>query len=99
MQGFKHDTKASSSAAYDSSGKRSYKSLQDSKNHSAYSGKTLGADQQRSKGSSSDKHDPYRISSIVDAVDESDTVELRPVDTRSDAALMHDPPFSRTDLK
>jgi hypothetical protein len=101
--GFKRDTKASSSyaksATYDASGKRSYKSLQDGKNNSTYSGKTLGARKQGSQGSSSDQKDPYRLFSIMDGLDDNDTVELHPVPTHSDTALVPDASFSKTDME
>jgi hypothetical protein len=88
--GFKHDTKASSGYVKehtsDSSGKRSYKSLQDSKNHSTYSGKQLDSSQQRSKVALRDKKDPFHIPSMidVDAENEEGFMELRPVKTHSD---------------
>jgi hypothetical protein len=93
--GFKHDTKGSSTYArdgtYGSSGKRSYKSLQDSKNNSSYSDQALGAGQQRSKASSRDKSDPYRLSSILDTVDDSGIVELRAVGAQSDKGHVEAP--------
>jgi hypothetical protein len=88
--GFKHNTKASSGYAKEhtsnSSGKRSYKSLQDSKNNTTYSGMPLDSTHQRSKGALRDKMDPYHIPSIidVDAENEEGFMELHPVKTHSD---------------
>jgi hypothetical protein len=99
--GFKLDTKPSSSNAYSSTGK-SYKSLKDSKNVSAHSGRTLGGDLQGSKGSSSNSKDPYRMSSFVDpvdAVDDGDTVELRTVETHSNSALVRTPSYGKTEFE
>lgn len=83
QNGFKLDTKPSSSYAaestYDSSGKRSYKSLQDNKDNSSYSGKTIGTVHQRSRGLSRNTKDPFHLSSIMDAGDDGRLMELRTV--------------------
>jgi hypothetical protein len=75
QNGFKFPTKTSSSYAAESthdSSKRSYKSLQDKKD-------SFGTAQQRSKASSRDIKDPYRLSTIMDAEDDGRFMELRPV--------------------
>jgi hypothetical protein len=76
QNGFKMTTKPTSSYAAestrDSNSKRSYKSLQDNKD-------SFGSAQQRSKASSRDTKDPYRLSTIMDAADDGNFVELRPV--------------------
>jgi hypothetical protein len=87
--GFKHNTKASSGYVKehtsDSSGKRSYKSLQDGKSNTTYSGTPLDSTQQRSKGALRNKMDPFPIPSIidVDAENEEGLMELRAVKTHS----------------
>jgi hypothetical protein len=84
QNGFKLDSKASSSYAKKStngaSSKRTYESLQDSKNNSTFSGKTLGTAGQLSKGSS---RDPYSLASIEDVEDNGEFVELHPVQTQA----------------
>jgi hypothetical protein len=76
QNGFKMTTKPTSSCAaestHDSTSRRSYKSLQDKKD-------SFGIVQQRSKASSRDTKDPYRLSTIMDAEDDGSLVELRPV--------------------
>jgi hypothetical protein len=87
--GFKMPTKTSSSYAaentHDSTSKRSYKSLQDKKD-------SFGTVQQRSKASSHDTKDPYRLSTIMDAEDDGRFMELRPVQpsTHTDTQLDED---------
>lgn len=78
INGFNHDigTKASSvhvQDPHDSNSKRSYKSLQDSKNSSNLS----------SKGSSRKRKDPYRITNILKTQDDEAIVELNAVSPRS----------------
>jgi hypothetical protein len=72
--GFKLESKQSSSyikgSDYDSSGKRSYKSLQDNKN-------ALGP--KRGKGGA----DPFRISTMVGLEEDGRFMELRPVQPRA----------------
>jgi hypothetical protein len=78
QNGFKMPTKPSSSYApnlstYNSTSKRSYKSLQDNKNGFITA-------QQRSKASSRDTKDPYRLSAIMDSEDDGRVVELHAMD-------------------
>ncbi|KAG9206236.1 hypothetical protein G6514_004960 [Epicoccum nigrum] len=84
MNGFKHNTQASSSSdqenSYESRTKRSYKSLEHSKNITNYSGDTLGASTGRSKASC-DASDPYMLSAIHGQEGADTFVELRPVET------------------
>jgi hypothetical protein len=91
QNGFKMPTKASSSYApdlstYNSTSKRSYKSLQDNKNGFVTA-------QQRSKASSRDAKDPYRLSAIMDAENDGRVVELRAMDspTHEDALTDEEP--------
>jgi hypothetical protein len=83
--GFKLDTKPSSSYAkestYDSSAKRSYKSLQDTKSNITNPNRTLGIAQQRSKGSSRNTMDPFRLSSLTDTEENGCFMELRTMQT------------------
>jgi len=87
--GFTRKTKTTSGYVRDgtigSSGKRDYKSLQDSKNSSTYSRKTLNSTQQRHKESSRGKRDPFHIPSMidVDVENEAGLVELQPVKAQS----------------
>ncbi len=81
--GFKMPTQASSSYArntssYNSTSKRSYKSLQDKKNNFATA-------QQRRKASSRDTADPYRLTAIMNAEDDGRVVELRAMDSPTHA--------------
>lgn len=89
MNGFKNKTQASSSYkshSYESSKKKSYKSLEDSKNASNYSGSTLKVSKQRSKES---RKDAYRLSTQHfsrfeiegDEVGDDQFMELRPAKT------------------
>ena len=77
--GFKLDSKASSSYAKKSAGssKRSYKSIQDSKDNATLSVKTVGT---AGKGPAPD---PYSLASIMNAYveDNEDHMELHPVQT------------------
>ena len=81
MNGFKHITQVSSSSgqdnSYESRAKRSYKSLDHSKNGTNYSGDTLGASKPQSKASS-EALDPYAIPDLEGG---DDFVELRRVET------------------
>jgi hypothetical protein len=89
QNGFKMSTKPTSSYAaegtQDSTSRRSYKSLQDKKDR-------FGTAQQRSKASSRDPKDPYRLSTIMDAEDDGRFVELRPIQssTHTDTQLDED---------
>lgn len=85
MNGFKNKTQASSSytqgRSYESSKKKSYKSLQDSN----YSGDTLKVSKQRTKEG---RKDPYRLSTqqfsrfeVEGDVGDDRFMELRPVET------------------
>jgi hypothetical protein len=81
--GFKLDSKASSSYAKKSTNGASsnYKSLQDSKNNSSISGKSIGTADRLSKGP---PRDPYSLASIVDGEDTHDeSMELYPVQTQA----------------
>lgn len=84
MNGFKHTTQTSSSSdqnnSHESRTKRSYKSLQGSKNSTNYSGDTLGASKGQSKASC-DASDPYMLSATYDLEGADESVELRPVET------------------
>jgi hypothetical protein len=77
------DSKPSSSYAkestYESSAKRSYRTLEGVKRDSSYSEDTPGAAQQRSQNSSSKAVDPFRLSSIADAEENIGVIELQPV--------------------
>ncbi|KAI4956659.1 hypothetical protein J4E91_000872 [Alternaria rosae] len=83
QNGFKMPTNVPSGytsdpSTYNSTSKRSYKSLQD---------KNLGSGtaQQRGKASSRDTKDPYRLSAIVDAENDGTVVELRAIDSPTHA--------------
>ncbi|KAF3003439.1 hypothetical protein E8E13_002027 [Curvularia kusanoi] len=96
MNGFKNVTQASSSynksGSYESSKKKkSYKSLEDSKNASNYSGDTLKVSKQRSKDGGKD---PYRLSTQHfsrfevegDEIGDDQFMEMRPVNKSVEAA-------------
>ncbi|RAR01503.1 cfem domain-containing protein [Stemphylium lycopersici] len=86
--GFRMPTKASSGYAkdtgsYNSSSKRSYKSLEDKKNDFVTA-------QQRSKASSRDKKDPYRLSAIMETEIDGRVVELQEMDSSTHADALDD---------
>jgi hypothetical protein len=89
QNGFKMPTKVSSSYAqadistYNTTSKRSYKSLQDNKNGFVTA-------HQRSKASSRDAKDPYRLSAIMDAENDGRVVELRAMDSPTHGDELHD---------
>jgi hypothetical protein len=81
-------TKDSSSYApnpstYNSTSKRSYKSLEDKKNGFITA-------QQRSKASSRETKDPYRLSAIMDVEEDGRVVELRAMDSPTHADALDD---------
>jgi hypothetical protein len=85
QNGFKLDSKASSSYAKKStngsSSKRSYKSLQNSKDASSISGKSVGtAEPRSSKGA---PRDPYSLAFIGGEGDDDEFMELHPVQTQA----------------
>ncbi|KAK7190324.1 hypothetical protein PSPO01_03299 [Paraphaeosphaeria sporulosa] len=88
--GFKQERKFSSTYAkestLDSSGKRSYKSLQDNKNNATAS-QTIRSAQQVSRGTSRDTLAHLQLSSIMDAEDGSAVMELHPVLTAAEGVL------------
>jgi hypothetical protein len=83
QNGFKMDSKPSSSyvkeSTYDSSAKRSYRTLEGVKSDSSYPEDTPGAAQQRSQNGSPKAMDPFRLSSIADAEENIGVIELQPV--------------------
>jgi hypothetical protein len=94
--GFKNGSKTTSSnySKDNSAGtnsKRSYKSLQDSKNKSNFSGQTIGGSEHLTKGSSHERMDPYGLTTLGDVEENGEFVELHTVpppahlDTRSKA--------------
>lgn len=88
QNGFKMPTNVPSSyttdrSTYNSTSKRSYKSLQDKKNGSSTA-------QQRGKASSRDTKDPYRLSAIVDAENDGTVIELRAIDSPNHANALND---------
>jgi hypothetical protein len=87
--GFKNGSKATNSDySKDNSGgtnsKRSYKSLQDGRSKSPFSGQTIGGSGQLSKGSSNHRKDPYDLTSIADGEDNGEFVELHAVSPPAD---------------
>jgi hypothetical protein len=81
--GFKNGSKATNSDySKENSGgtnsKRSYKSLKDGRK-SPFSGQTIGGSGQLSKGSSHKARDPYDLTSVADAEDNGEFVELHAV--------------------
>jgi hypothetical protein len=88
QNGFKMPTNNSSGytpdiSTYNSSSKRSYKSLQDKQ-----SGFVTA--QQRSKASSRETKDPYRLSAIMDAEIDDRAVELGAMNSPTQARAMND---------
>jgi hypothetical protein len=77
------DSKPSSSyvkeSTYESSAKRSYRTLEGVKSDSSYPENTPGAAQQRSQNGSSKAMDPFHLSSIADAEENIGVIELQPV--------------------
>lgn len=88
QNGFKMPTNIPSSyttdrSTYNSTSKRSYKSLQDKNNAS-------NTAQQRGKASSRDTKDPYRLSAIVDAEIDGTVVELCAINSPTHANALND---------
>jgi hypothetical protein len=83
QNGFKPVSQSSSSysknSSYNSTTKRSYRTLEGKKSNSSYPDDTSGAAQQRSKSGSSDPMDPFGVSSIADTEENVGIIELRPV--------------------
>jgi hypothetical protein len=83
QNGCKMDSKPSSSyvkeSTYESSAKRSYKTLERAKSESSYSEGTPGAAQQQSQNASSKAINPFGLSSIADDEENIGIIELQPV--------------------
>ena len=83
QNGFKAESQASSSYAkdssYNSSTKRSYKTLEGKKSSSSFPDHMSGAAQQRSNSGSVDPHNPFGVSSSGNAGEDIGIIELQPV--------------------
>jgi hypothetical protein len=81
------DSKPSSSYAkestYESSAKRSYRTLEGAKSDSSYPEDTPGAARQRSQDASSKAINPFGLSSIADAEENIGIIELQPVQSEA----------------